>query len=197
MATPSPSTTDSGSTSTPRTFPASFNPPGAAPVATTRLIDYGGSLEQALRDLMAWVEDGVDPPQESGYTLDDDQRLTLAPAPPRVAVCSRSCVPRPTAQSVRMSVRGPRCRSPWIAETPPGGGTITGVEWDFDGTGRFPFAHDGVDGSRRALELEVVHQFDESGTYFPCVRVTAHRDGDVTSPHCRLVNLGRVRVVVK
>src|SRR4029077_911392 len=59
-------------------LPASFNPPGAPPVATTRLIDYGGSLEQALRDLMEWVEDGTDPPQESGYVLDDDQRLTLA-----------------------------------------------------------------------------------------------------------------------
>ena len=60
-------------------LPASFNPVGDPPVPTTRLIDYGGSLEQALRDLMAWVEDGTAPPAETGYTLDADQRLTLAP----------------------------------------------------------------------------------------------------------------------
>ena len=38
--------------------------------------------------------------------------------------------------------------------------------------------------------------FDAPGVYFPCVRVTAHRDGDVSSPQRRLVNLARVRVVV-
>jgi hypothetical protein len=29
------------------------------------------------------------------------------------------------------------------------------------------------------------------------VRVTAHRDGGPEAEHCRLVNLGRVRVVVR
>ena len=59
-------------------LPASFNPVGDPPVPTTRLVDYGGSLEQALRDLMAWVEDGTAPPAETGYTMGADQRLTLA-----------------------------------------------------------------------------------------------------------------------
>ena len=61
-------------------LPASFNPVGDPPVPTTRLVDYGGSLEQAVRDLMEWVEDGTAPPAETGYTLDTDQRLTLAPS---------------------------------------------------------------------------------------------------------------------
>jgi hypothetical protein len=177
-------------------LPASFNPPGIPPVATTRLIDYGGSLEQALRDLMAWVEDDVEPPQETGYTLDDDQRLTLAPgAAARGGV--QPIVRAAADGAVRADVTvGSPVSLTVDAETPPGGGTIVGVEWDFDGTGAFPFVHEGIDGSQRALDLEVVHQFDEPGTYFPSVRVTAHRDGDLDSPHCRLVNLGRVRVVV-
>ncbi len=177
-------------------LPASFNPPGAPPVATTRLVDYGGSLEQALRDLMAWVEDGTAPPAESGYVLDDDQRLTLA-----ARAADRGGVQPVVRAAVDGAVRADVTAGSSVtltvdAEAPPGGGTIIGVEWDFDGTGTYPFAHDGIDGSQRAVRLETTHRFDRAGTYFPCVRVTAHRDGDVAAAHCRLVNLGRVRVVV-
>ncbi len=152
-------------------LPASFNPPGAAPVATTRLIDYGGSLEQALRDLMAWVEDGVDPPQESGYTLDDDQRLTLAPdAAARGGV--QPVVRAAANGAIRADVSaGSSVALTVDAETPPGGGTIIGVEWDFDGTGEFPFSHEAVDGSQRALRLEVVHAVRRAGYLLPvCAR---------------------------
>jgi hypothetical protein len=83
------------------------------------------------------------------------------------------------------------------AETPPGGGKIIAVEWDFDGTGQFPFVYDGIEGTRTAEHLETTHAFSAPGTYFPCVRVTSHRDGDVDAVHCRLVNLGRARVVVR
>ena len=82
-------------------------------------------------------------------------------------------------------------------DAPPGGGTIVAAEWDFDGTGAFPFRHDDLDGSRSSVRLETTHAFDAPGTYFPCVRVTAHRDGDVDAAHCRVLNLGRVRVVVR
>ena len=177
-------------------LPASFNPKGAPPVATTRLIDYGGSLEQALQDLMAWVEDGTEPPAESGYTLDDDQRLTLAPtAAERQGV---QPVVRATADGrVRADVRaGTAVTLAVDAEAPAGGGTIISVEWDFDGTGAFGFTHHGIDGTERSVRLEVTHVFDTPGTYFPCVRVTGHRDGDVDARFRRLPNLGRVRVVV-
>jgi hypothetical protein len=177
-------------------LPASFNPVGDPPVPTTRLIDYGGSLEQALRDLMAWVERGIDPPAETGYTLDADQRLTLAPtAAQRGAV--QPVVRAVANRDVRADVGvGEPVVLSVEADAPPGGGTIVRVEWDFDGRGGFPFAHDGIDGSRASVRCETTHRFDEPGTYFPAVRVTAHRDGDVDAVHCRLVNLGRVRVVV-
>ena len=40
------------------------------------------------------------------------------------------------------------------------------------------------------------HTFSASGTYFPALRVTAHRLGQADNPHGRILNLGRVRVVV-
>ncbi|MEX1008977.1 MAG: hypothetical protein WD271_14180 [Acidimicrobiia bacterium] len=178
-------------------LPASFNPVGEPPVPTTRLIDYGGSLEQALRDLMEWVEDGTPPPAETGYILDTDQRLTLAPSAaerggvqPVVRASANGAVGANVAvgEPVTLAV---------VADAPPGGGTIIRAEWDFDGTGAFGFVHDEVDGSRASLQLATTHAFDAPGTYFPSVRVTAHRDGNVDAPHCRLVNLGRVRVVVR
>ena len=71
-ATPSTTNSGSGSTTTPRTFPA-------ADRTSTRLVDYGGSLEQALRDLIEWVEHGTGPPADTGYTLTTrSSALTLA-----------------------------------------------------------------------------------------------------------------------
>jgi hypothetical protein len=177
-------------------LPGSLNPVSAPPVPTTRLIDYAGTLEQALTDLMAWVEDGVAPPADTGYTLDDDQRFTLAPTaserggvqPVVEAAANGGARAEVTVgESVSLSMR---------ATTPPGGGTITRVEWDYDGTGAFPFEHDNVDGSACDVTFETTHAFAEPGTYFPCVRVTSHRKGDRAAEHGRLVNLGRVRVVV-
>jgi hypothetical protein len=81
-------------------------------------------------------------------------------------------------------------------ETPPGGGTVVRVEWDLDGTGTWPVDEHGVDGTRSALRVEQVTTYAVPGTYFPAVRVTAHRDGDRAAAQRRLVNLGRVRVVV-
>ena len=172
-------------------------PAGAPPVATTRLVDYGGSLEQAMRDLMAWVEDGTDPPKESGYVLDDDQRLTLAAA--------RGRPRRGAAGGAR---RGRRC-GPRRCHR----GIVGDAHRRRRGAARRGHDHRRRVGLRRhrhvtrsrttastaherAVRLETTHHFDRAGTYFPCVRVTAHRDGDVTAAHCRLVNLGRVRVVV-
>jgi len=177
-------------------LPASLNPVGAPPVPATRLIDYGGSLEQALRDLMAWVEDGVTPPADTGFTIDADQGIHLAPtASERGGIQPVVHATANGGSRAEVAVDEPVLLVADV-EAPAGGGTIIAAEWDFDGTGSYPFRHDAVDGSRATVHLETTHAFDAPGTYFPCVRVTAHRDGDVDAAHCRVLNLGRVRVVV-
>jgi len=79
---------------------------------------------------------------------------------------------------------------------PPGTGTIVTAEWDFEGAGDFPHPTEGLDGSATRLGLTTTYAFSEPGTYFPALRVASHRQGDVGSPFARVLNLGRVRVVV-
>ena len=79
---------------------------------------------------------------------------------------------------------------------PPGSGTIVAVEWDLDGSGTGTFAEPGVDGTKTTMHITIDGRLDKPGTYFPSVRVTTHRDGDVHASQRRVVNLGRARVVV-
>ena len=80
---------------------------------------------------------------------------------------------------------------------PVGAGGIVAVEWDFEGTGDFPVVEDGLDAALARYTSTVTHTFTEPGTYFPAVRVTNQRSVDAGTPHCRILNLGRVRVVVR
>ena len=41
-----------------------------SPAAHARTVSYQGALEQALRDVSAWVERGVRPPTNTRYTMD-------------------------------------------------------------------------------------------------------------------------------
>jgi hypothetical protein len=80
------------------------------------------------------------------------------------------------------------------AEAPREAGVIVSVEWDFDGSGRFSEA-ERIDSAPR-VSVERRHSFAGPGTFFPVVRVVAHREGRTTSPFGRLQNLARARVVV-
>ena len=82
------------------------------------------------------------------------------------------------------------------AEVPAGTGTVIAVQWDFDGTGAFPWPDEAVDGTQSRISSSVTHAYDAPGTYFPAVRVTSHREGDTSATSRRVENLGRCRVVV-
>jgi cytochrome P450 len=81
------------------------------------------------------------------------------------------------------------------AEVPPGAGTIVGVEWDFDGSGTYPYSRD-VDAPATQLTLSTTHRYDRPGTYFATARVHSHREGDVRATTRRIPNVGQARVVV-
>jgi hypothetical protein len=167
-----------------------------APTERARLLDVQGCTQQAVRDLIAWVEDGVAPPPSTAYSVDDDCGVRLAGA----AAERGGIQPVVTARvngAARAEVRvGEVVHFDAIAETPPAGGAITAVEWDFEGTGDFRVRDETVDGACPTVRATASHAFAAPGIYFPAVRVTAHRDGDPRATTRRLPNLGRVRVVV-
>ena len=82
-----------------------------------------------------------------------------------------------------------------VAETPEAGGTITKVEWDFDGSGAF-VGCEPADGTKRRIEATTTHTYDAPGTYFATARVCSNREGDVNGEFRRLPNLASVRIVV-
>jgi hypothetical protein len=85
-----------------------------------------------------------------------------------------------------------------VVEVPPGTGTIVAAEWDFEGNGDFPITEPftNEDVSYTSTNITRDFAFASPGTYFPAVRVTAQRLGQADNPHGRILNLGRVRVVV-
>ena len=79
---------------------------------------------------------------------------------------------------------------------PPGTGTVVAAEWDFEGTGEYPVEERDLDGSIGAPRRTASHASSAPGTYFPALRVTTQRQGDVATRFARVQNLARVRVVV-
>ncbi len=165
------------------------------PAMITRLVPATGHVEQNLHDLVAWVEKDRRPAQEH-YELTRDRRFIL----PATAAERGGVQPMVKAEAnggVRAQVKaGETVNFVVEAETPPHAGTIIKVEWDFDGQGRFPQVEAGVDGKSAKVRLATTHVFQAPGTYFPSVRVTSHRDGDLNARLRRVTNLDRVRVVV-
>ncbi len=164
--------------------------------ARTRVVSYLPVLQQALRDVSAWVEKGTPPPANSGYRVDDGQVILAATAKERAGVQPVVLV---TANGATRAVTrvGKPVRISAIITVPPGTGKIISAAWDFDGSGRFAAkAKLPVKPSASAV-LSTTHSFAEPGTYFVTIKVESERNGDANSPYARIPNLARVRVVVQ
>jgi hypothetical protein len=173
-------------------------PPAMAAAAPGRanntwLIDYQAVIEQCLVDLAAWVEQGIEPVGTSFEYRDGRIRLPARAAErggiqPVVSVTANGEVRTEVSvgEEVALQVH---------AEVPPGAGTIIGVQWDFDGSGTYPFHHD-VDGTASEVTLSATHAYERPGRYFATALVQAHRDGDVDATSRRIPNLAGARVIV-
>ncbi len=159
-----------------------------------KAIDYQPALQQALRDLSAWVERGVAPPEETAYRLAEGQ-VDLAPtASSRKGI--QAVIALTANGSERADIRaGQEVQFAATVEMPPQTGRIVAAEWDFEGgEAAYPVPETVTPGAR--ITLSRTFRFDRPGTYFPTLRVHSHRDGDPAAKHARIPNLARVRVVV-
>jgi hypothetical protein len=165
------------------------------PALETRAVMYSGVMQEAIRSLIEWVEEGVDPAPSTRYRYEDGQVVLPPTAAERDGLQPLAIATANGSSRADVSA-GTRVEFEVVAEAPPRGGKIIDVVWDFDGSGRFAFRHDEVDGSSPSVTLCTSYTFDTPGTYFPAVRVTSEREGDVEATLGRMENLGRVRVVV-
>ena len=167
----------------------------AGTAAFARTVSYQGALEQALRDLAVWVEKGVKPPASTNYKIVDSQievpdsaaqRLGLQPVI-HLTADSRDRIEVKSGKSVRLIAQ---------IQLPPSGGMVVAAEWDFEGRGVYT-DFGSLRDFKSTITVKSRHTFSQPGTFFPALRVTLQREGDLKTPYARVQNLGRVRVVVK
>ncbi|KAL0941999.1 pkd domain containing protein [Colletotrichum truncatum] len=160
----------------------------------SRVIEFTGLYQQALRDLAMWVEKGQEPPRSTNYTISPDAQVKV-PA----NVSERYGI----QPSVTLSLNGTNrfeaaSQAPVSmtvhAEVPPNTGSIVAVEWDYLGIGEFVSSPLGA--AVTPLSMTSNYTYSQPGTYFPAVRITSQREGNMTSPFGRVSNLGRGQVIV-
>lgn len=155
-----------------------------------RSVSYLGILEEALRQLAAWVERGVEPAANSAYDIVDGQVLVPESVADRGGVQPTVRLSADGAPVARVGV-GERVRIRVDAEAPAPGVVVEVVPVD-----------DGHLGTGLTIEpgptvvAEYTRSFDEPGTHFVAVRVTSQTEGDAASPHARAQNVARARIVV-
>lgn len=164
------------------------------PEAHAHTVSFGGALQQALRDVARWVEQGVRPNQTS-YTVHDTQVEVPATASERGGV--QPVIELRVDGGQRVDIRaGQSVTFSATIEVPAGAGQVVALEWDFEGAGNYPVALN-LDAPEQRLQVTHTHCFTERGTWFPVLRATSQREGDGTTPYGRIRNIARVRVVVQ
>jgi hypothetical protein len=159
----------------------------------THTVSYLGVLHQALRDLSAWAERGIDPPPSSNYEVVDGQVVVPSAASARGGVQPTVVVTVDGADSTAID-QGQSVTLRVMCEVPPDTGVIVAVDWDLDGTGSFA-THEEFDPAP-AVTVERQWSPNARGTWFPVVRVASERHGDKASRFARIQNIARARVVV-
>ncbi len=162
------------------------------PLARTHAISYGGALQQALRDVSAWVEQGVRP-RDTAYSVKDTQVLVSDDAAQRMGIQPVIALTANDQQRAEATA-GEVVRLDAVITMPPGAGKVVSAQWDYDGSGTFADEADIVTGE--TVTISTSHTWDNPGTHFAVLRVAGQRDGDRQTPYGRVQNLARVRVVV-
>jgi len=161
-----------------------------------RLVSYLGTLQQALRDLSQWVENGIEPSPTTNYRVVDGQviipptaveRKGLQPVP-QLLVEDQKAVVKNVGENAKFNV---------TIDLPENTGKIVRVEWDFENKGTFKKGKFKASQEKNVYNAESKHKFVHKGTYFVTVRIVSQRNGNKKTPFALIQNLDRVRVVVK
>ena len=164
------------------------------PQARAHVVSFEGALQQALRDISAWVETGRRP-ASTRYKVEDSQVQVPADARERLGI--QPLIELHVGGQQRTEARiGQDITFTAQLDLPPEAGSIIALEWDFEGRGDFSQASDIAPGTTHA-SIAASHAYDKAGTYFAVARVTSQRQGRNDSPYGRIQNLARLRVIVR
>ena len=158
-----------------------------------RTVGYVGVLQQALRALAEWVENGTPPPASTRYAIVEGQVEVPPKASERLGV--QPVVELTADGGSRSDVElGAEVHVSVHAEVPSGAGTIVKVQWDLDGDGVFEITEHVEPAA--AVDLARSVRVHSTGTRFVTVRVSSQPDGDTSTPFGVVDNVARARVVV-
>lgn len=165
-----------------------------APNYRARIVEYKPSLQQALRDVSAWAEKGIEPPKSTKYQVNDGQVSLPANAAVRGGI--QPVIDLTARGKTRIEVKaGQPVTFTAKIQIPPKTGKIVAADWDYMGTGNFAPATLGNTG--QAAELQGTFTYTEPGTYYPGLRAKSERNGDTSSGFAQIQNLDRIRVIVR
>ena len=179
------------------------------------VVNYVGALRQALIDLSAWVEKGIEPLDRTAYTLGEDGQIH-----PEQEVAKRfgiQAIPTLTANGEKCAhVKAGECVHFAVdVEVPVDAGDVTEILFSSyektvenpDGTYQAQLARGdsiwesrltfekGVKGNIHTAHAEAVASYDKPGTYFATVRIASNRKGE-NDPFTQVLNLDRARIIV-
>ncbi len=161
--------------------------------ANAHIVSFAGALQQGLRDLAVWVENGVKP-SETRYRVVDTQIELPSSAAERGGIQPIIELKANGAERAEVGV-GQSVSFTASITAPTGAGAVVAAEWDFEGLGTF-LETAAIDIPAGDTTLSAAHAYERPGTYFAVLRATSHRQGDTAAAYARIQNLARVRVVV-
>ncbi len=171
------------------------------------ITNYLGAHRQALLDLAAWVERGVEPLPGTVYEYREGQIIPAATAKERrglqpvVQLLANGgiCAKVKTGETVRFTA---------YAQVPEGAGSVTAMDFGFEDNRDIPggidadypvhgevecYTEDGLSAGQATIE----HSFDKPGVYYAAVRVKAQRNGDKGDVFTQVKNIARARIIVE
>lgn len=182
------------------------------------VVNYVGALRQALIDLSAWVEKGIEPLNRTTYTLGEDGQIHTEPdvskrygiqGIPTLKANGEKCAHVKVGECVRFTVD---------VEVPEDAGDVTEIlfaqqekeltakDTESNGVARLMLGADmwdgalafekGAKGKVHTAHAETVGCYNKPGAYFATVRIATQRQGS-GDPFTQVLNLDRARIIVE
>jgi hypothetical protein len=156
---------------------------------------YCGALRQAILDLSAWVEKGIEPAPTSHYEIVDGQVILPESAKNRKGI-TQVVTLTANRQECAVVKAGEEVLFRAEIEVPQGLGAVTKVEWSFDGEQEFKETS-GFSKEGELFVSEKKHAYREAGIHYAVVRVKMNRVGDVEDIFTQIKEIKRVAIHVK